>query len=272
MGWVCRSLGFFQGAVTATGGHRLRGARQRAQLCHHPGCHRGGGDARRRTRLALEELGNVGRHTLTHGQEELRIGLISGKKNALAAPFWLPRGQPPRRHPSAPRTGPTLLSFRTRSHTRRELEPRGPVPPRQTDGRLAQSQRGMLRAGQSARRRGGAPRTSRPLPASMSPAAAAGAAPAAAHPRWEPRSASFSQSLQCSWSFSSAGGRGGLAGCRLTAVSPSSAILKRGLGACRTPPTKRAAIGRRLAGHAGTGSLRGCAGAGPRPVLGLRFP
>ncbi|XP_074765231.1 uncharacterized protein LOC141961795 [Athene noctua] len=90
------------------------------------------------------------------------------------------------------------------------------------------------------------------------------AAPAAAHPRLEPRSASFSQSLQCSWSFSSAGGRGGLAGGRLTAVSLSSAILKRGLGACRAPAPKRAAIGRRAAGHAGTGSLRGQAGAGPR--------
>lgn len=95
------------------------------------------------------------------------------------------------------------------------------------------------------------------------------AAPAAAHPRLEPRSASFSQSLQCSWSFSSADDRRGLAGSRLTAVSLSSAILKGGLGACRAPATKRAAIGRRGAGHAGTGSSRAGAWgrAAPRPEL-----
>lgn len=98
----------------------------------------------------------------------------------------------------------------------------------------------------------------------MGPAAAALGGPAAAHPRLEPRSASFSQSLQCSCSFSSADGRGGLARARLAAVSLSSAILKRGLGACRTPATRRAAIGRRAAGHAGTGSLPGHAGAGRR--------
>lgn len=143
------------------------------------------------------------------------------------------------------------------------MEPAGP-PPRQNDGQLHQSQRGVPLRGQSARPRGGAPLTSRPLPSSMGPAAAAPGGPAAAHPRLEPRSASFSQSLQCSWSFSSADGRGGLARGRLAAVSLSSAILKRGLGACRTPATRRAAIGRRAAGHAGTGSLPGHAGAGRR--------
>lgn len=80
-------------------------------------------------------------------------------------------------------------------------------PPGAIDRRLGQSQRAVPSADQSARARGGAPLTSRPLPASMGPAGAAERGPAAAHPRFEPRSASFSQSLQCSRSFSSAGGR-----------------------------------------------------------------
>lgn len=65
------------------------------------------------------------------------------------------------------------------------------------------------------------------------------AVPAAAHPRLEPCSASFSQSLQCSWSFSSAAGRGDLAGGRLTAVSLSSAILN-GASARAAPPQQSA--------------------------------
>lgn len=51
------------------------------------------------------------------------------QKQALAAPFWLPRRQRAGRHSSTPRTGPTLLSFRTRSHNRSEWEPAGPSPP-----------------------------------------------------------------------------------------------------------------------------------------------
>lgn len=50
-----------------------------------------------------------------------------------------------------------------------EAERPAPMP---TDKRLAQSQRAMLSAGQSARARGGAALTSRPLPTSMGPAAA----------------------------------------------------------------------------------------------------
>lgn len=139
-----------------------------------------------------------------------------------------------------------------------------PLPPARPTGSSTNRSAGCcLAANQRARRAG-----CRSLPGRCPPQWARPpsrrAAPAGAHPRLDPCSASFSQSLQCSWSFSSADGRGGLAGGRLTAVSPSSAILKRGLGACRTPATKRAAIGRRAAGHAGTGSLRGHTGAGPR--------
>lgn len=184
------------------------------------------------------------------------------QKQALAALFWLARRHTTARHPSTPRPGPTPLSFRTRSHNRREWESAGPSPPaRLTGSPTNRSARCCRAANQRAR---GAERRTLPgrCPPQWAKPPPPRAAPAAAHPRLEPRSASFSQSLQCSWSFSSADGRGGLAGGRLTAVSLSSAILKRGLGACRTPATKRAAIGQRVAGHAGTGSLRGSAAGG----------
>lgn len=51
------------------------------------------------------------------------------QKKALAAALWLPRRHRAGRYPSTARTGPTLLSFGTRSHNRREWEPAGPSPP-----------------------------------------------------------------------------------------------------------------------------------------------
>lgn len=136
----------------------------------------------------------------------------------------------------------------------------GPAPPARLKGSSANRSAGCCPAANERAR--GAGRRSRPgrYPAQWARPPPPRAPRAAAHPRLEPRSASFSQSLQRSWSFSSAGGRAGLAGGRLAAVSLPSAILKGGLGACRAPVTKRAAIGRRGAGHAGTGSLLG---AGP---------
>lgn len=51
------------------------------------------------------------------------------QKKALAAALWLPRRHRAGRYPSTAQTGPTLLSFGTRSHNRREWEPAGPSPP-----------------------------------------------------------------------------------------------------------------------------------------------
>lgn len=171
--------------------------------------------------------------------------------------------QPPPPSPIHAAAAPDPAELRTRSRSGREWAPAAP-PPRQTDRRLGQSLPGMLPSDQSAHRRGGGPLTSRPLLASMGPAAAAARGPGHRSPpvgamlrlvlavtamlvvvllrrrprrprRWPPH-------------------------CCLTVVRH----LERGLRACRTPATKHAAIGRWAARHAGSGSLRGHAGAGLR--------
>lgn len=118
----------------------------------------------------------MGSHTLTKGQEDLRIALISAKKQALAAPFSLPfHTAHALTHPHHGRAGPCSASGHapaTRVNGSQRTR-----PPSQTDGQLDQSQSRMLPGGQSARARGGAPLTSRPLPSSMGPAAAAAGGP-----------------------------------------------------------------------------------------------
>lgn len=149
-GRACRSLAFFQGAGTAAGGHSLRGAGQRARACHCPGCHRGAGDAGRGTGFVLEDRGTVGRHTLTQGQGELRIGLISAKRRHSRPLSGCPADTAQAvTHPRHGRARPCLAS--AHAPTTGVNGSQQAPPPRQTDGQLDQSQRGMLPGGQSAR-------------------------------------------------------------------------------------------------------------------------
>lgn len=193
-------------------------------------------------------------------------------KKALAAASR-PRCSHRSRHPCTPRPRPTPLSL-------------GHAPAAGVNGR--QQHRPLARlTGASAnrcpgccpptyQRTRGAGRLS--LPGRSSPQWARPpprhAVPAATHPRLEPCSASFSQSLQCSWSFSSAAGRGGLAAGRLTAVSLSSAILN-GASARAAPPQQSAPrLGGRPRGMPGVVvcvGMRGpgCAGAGTTIPVGL---
>lgn len=202
-------------------------------------------------------------------------------KEALAAPSRPPHN-PRRRLPSTPRLRPTLLSF-------------GHAPAAGVNGRQRHRPPARLTGASANHCPGCCPATNQrtgeagglSLPGRSSPQWARPpprhAVPATAHPRLEPCSASFSQSLQCSWSFSSAAGREGLAGGRLTAVSLSSAILN-GASARAAPPQQSTprlgggprgmpgvvvCVGMRGLGCAGAGttipvSLWGCRGAGRR--------
>lgn len=169
--------------------------------------------------------------------------------------------QPPQPSPVHAGAAPDPAEPRTRSRSGRKWAPAAP-PPRQTDGRLGQSLPGMLPTDLSAHPRGGAPLTSRPLLASMGPAAAAARGPGRHSP---PVGAMLRLVLAVAAMFvvvllrrRPRRPRWWPPHCCLTVVRH----LERGLRACRTPATKRAAIGRRAPEHAGSGSLRGHAGAG----------
>lgn len=194
-------------------------------------------------------------------------------KKELAAP-----SRPPRRyrgrHPSTPRPRPTLLSF-------------GHAPAAGVNGRQRHRPLVKLTGASTNRCPACCPATNQSmegagrlsLPGRSSPQWARPppwpAVPVAAYPLLEPCSASFSQSLQCSWSFSSAAGREGLAGGRLTAVSLSSAILN-GASARAAPPQQSsprlAGVPRGMPGVVVCVGLRGpgCAWAGTTiPVRSL---
>lgn len=194
-------------------------------------------------RLVREGRGNVGRHTLMQSQEEPLTGLVSARKRHSRPHPGRPTAPQPSPIPIPAAAAPGPAELRTRSRSGREWARAAP-PPRQIDRRLDQSLPWMLPSNQSAHPRGGAPLTSRPLLASMGPAAAVARGPDRRSPpvgamlrlvlavaamlvvvllrrrprrppRWPPH-------------------------CCLTVVRH----LERGLRACRTPATKRAAIGR----------------------------
>ena len=172
-GRACRSLGSFQGKATAAGARRLQ------DRDNVPDCATILGATtvpEMGTGLVLEHRGNVGRHTLTPGQGQLRTGLISAIKRHSRFLSGCPANSLQAvTHPRHGRARPCLAS--EHAPTTGVNGSQRARPPLQTDGQLDQPQREMLPASQSARPWGGAPLTSRPLSSSMGPAAAAAGGP-----------------------------------------------------------------------------------------------